>query len=150
MDDRAGGGVQFPFDQPVLWSQLHRVALVKNVLQRPATLLSFEHHGQLEGGGDARVGGEGAQGLEPVLGLNIDLDTGPAQSAGLVCRGAHHVPGDPGGHLSREQESLAVQGGGFGGGQAELQLTNNAALQKSLFVLQSRIQRAICNLKKGR
>lgn len=115
MDDRAGGGVQFPLDEPVLRPQLHHFALAEQVRQRPAAPLRLEQHGQLEGGSDARVGAERAQGLQPVLGLDIDSDEGPSQAAGLIGGEADHVPGDARGHVTREQQRVAVQRRRLGG-----------------------------------
>lgn len=151
MNDRAGWGVELPLHQPVLRSQLQYFVGIKDVLERrPAVVLvRLEDHRQFKGRGDTWVYVDAPHRLQALFALHVDLDGGTTQPAGLISRGAHHVLAHSGGHLARQQQHLAVQGGGFGLCQTALDLPGHILLQEPLPMLQTCVSVGICGKRAG-
>lgn len=141
MNDRAGRGVELPLHQPVLWPQLQHFIGVKDVQERrPAVLVAcLEDHRQFKCRCDTWVREDAPHTLQAIFALYIDRDGGAPEAAGLISGGVHHVLAHLGGHVARQQQHLAVKGGGFSLCQTVLYLPGHIQLKEPLFLLQTSV-----------
>lgn len=151
MDDRTGRGVELPLHQPVLWSQFQHFVGIKDVHEwRPAAIyFCLEDHRQFKRGGDTGICEEAPRRLQAFFALHVDLDGGTTEPAGLIHRGAHHVLAHPDGHVARQQQHLAVQGGSLGLCQTALYPPGHILLKEPLFMLQTGIEVGNCGERSG-
>lgn len=111
----------------------------------PAILLvCLEDQRQFECRGDTRVQEDVPRAHRALFAVHVDLDGGAPQAARLTGGGAHHVSAHPGGHLARQQQHLAAEGGRFGLGQTALDASGHFSLQEPLFVRHSAVYVGNC------
>lgn len=150
-NDRAGRGVELPLHQPVVWSQLQHFVGIKEVHERrPAVLLvCLKDHRQFKCRGDAWVWKDAPHRLQAIFALHVDLDGGSPEPTGLISGGPHHVLAHPGGHLARQQQHLAVEGGSFRLRQTALHLPGHVLLKEPLLMRQTSFPVGNCRKRPG-